>query len=251
MRIYTCAPEWEAMLTTIYEAWSSKLGYENVKLLLEPVSQYTLFDEYVHVDADSEKATKFVDAISQKISGYFYRQMAMTAMAYEEDVLDNIYHMLILGFAFGSKALDMMQYKDVVRNYEIRTRVCREANRFQEIMRFHQVGNVYVAHFEPKSRVIEYLGPVFQDRMPSENFMIIDDVHKISLIHVADSPYFIRQLSEDEFSRSLISEEMNDEYTDLWKVFFNTIAIKERENYKCQMTHFPLWARAHAVEFMQ
>lgn len=249
MRIYSCEPTWEAMLTTIYEAWSSKLGHENIKLLLEPIEQYSLFNEYVHVDADSEKAIKVIDAINTKISPQVYRELAMTSMAYEKDVLDNIYHVLILGFAFGSNVLDRMQYRDIVRNYEIRTRVGREANRFQEIMRFHQVGNVYIAHFEPKSRVAEFLGPVFQDRMPSENFVIVDDIHREAVVHQADEPYYMRKLTEDELQQLLMTEEVNDEYTDMWKVFFDTIAIKERTNPRCQMTHFPLWARTHAVEF--
>ena len=41
----------------------------------------------------------------------------------------------------------------------------------------------------------------------------------------------------------------DDEYTDLWKVFFETIAIKERTNSKCQNNLFPMWTRTHAVEF--
>jgi len=250
MRIYTCKPEWEAMLTTIYEAWSSGLGHENIRLLIEPISQYTLFDEYIHVDSDTAKAIKVIDAIKRKISPSVYHELALTSMAYEEDTLDNIYHILILGFAFGPNVLEMLQYKDVMRNMEIRTRVGREANRFQEIMRFHQLGNVYVAHFEPKSRVAEYLGPVFQDRMPSENFVIVDDIHKEAVIHKADEQYYMYKLTDVEYEQLLMSEGVNDEYTDLWKIFFDTIAIKERVNPKCQVTHFPLWARAHAVEFL-
>ena len=57
------------------------------------------------------------------------------------------------------------------------------------------------------------------------------------------------QINDREFARLAQTEEENDEYTDLWKAFFDSIAIKERANEKCQMSHFPLWARKHAVEF--
>lgn len=250
MRIYTCKPEWEAMLTCIYEAFACGLKHENIKLLLEPVSQYTLFDEYIHVEGDSIKAQKVMDSINTKISPSVYHELAITSMAYEEDVLDNIYHILILGFAFGKDVLKMVKYRDVMRNYEIRTRVQREADRFQEIIRFHQLGNAYVAHIEPKSRVAEYLGPIFKDRMPSENFIIVDDVHLEALIHPANEQYYMRKLTTEELQNMLKSEAVNDEYTDLWKIFFNTIAIKERYNERCQNNHFPKWARTHAVEFM-
>ena len=55
MTIYTCKAEWEDMLTCIYVAWASGKGHENIKLCIEPIEQYTLFDEYIHVDAASEK----------------------------------------------------------------------------------------------------------------------------------------------------------------------------------------------------
>jgi len=239
------------MLTCIYEAFASKLGHANIKLRVEPVDgQMNLFDEYVHVDADANKALKVMDSVINRISFYVYQELAYTAMAYEEDVLDNIYHVMILGFTYGKNILDMVQFADVMRNRQLRDRVVREANRFQEIIRFHQLGEIYVAHIEPKSRVAEYLGPIFSDRMPSEHFIIVDDIHKEAVVHPKNQGYYMWKLSEEDLGRLLETEAANDEYTDLWKVFFNAISIEERKNERCQSTHFPKWARSHAVEFL-
>jgi probable DNA metabolism protein len=250
MKIFTCAPDWEALLTCIYEAFASGLGHKNIRLMAEPVGQETLFDEYIHVDPDPVKADKLSDAIISRISYEVYREMAYTAMAYEEDMPDNIYHVLILGFHYGPEVLHMIKFADIMRNREIRARVVREAERFREILRFHRVGSVYVAHFEPKSRVVGYLGPIFSDRMPSEHFIIVDDIHREAVIHAGNRPFYLQRLSDSEFERLLQTEEDNDEYTDLWKAFFDSVTIKERANEKCQKNHFPLWARKHAVEFL-
>ena len=51
MTYYTCKPVWEDMLSCIYDAWSSGKGHQNIKLCIEPIEQFTLFDEYIHVDA--------------------------------------------------------------------------------------------------------------------------------------------------------------------------------------------------------
>ena len=250
MTYYTCKPTWEAMLTCIYDAWSSKKGHQNIKLLLEPIDQYSLFDEYIHVDEDMEKVNKIMDAVNLKISTYFYHALVYTSMAYEEDVLDNIYRCMLLGFAYGPEALNMVQYRDIMRNRQIRTRLGKEINRFQEFMRFHKVsGGIYVAHFEPKSRIAMALGPVFEDRMPSEHWMIIDDIHREAVIHPKDESFYMRSLSDEEFNRFLDTEKINDEFTDLWKTFFDTIAIEERKNERCQNNMFPIWTRKHAVEF--
>lgn len=251
MTIFSCEHELDAMLTCIYVAWASGKGFRNIKLMLEPIEQYTLFDEYIHVDPDEGKTQSVIDAVCNKISPYVYRELAYVSMAYEEDVLDNMYRIMLLGFNKGPNVLEMMQYKEVMRNREIRRRLGMESCHFKEFVRFHEVNkSVYVAHVEPKSKIIVTLGHAFADRMPSENWMIVDDTHREAVIHPADRPYYFRKLEEDELKQMLLTEKYNDTYTDLWQVFFDSVAIKERENYRCQRNLFPIWTRKHVVEFM-
>ena len=252
MTIFTCEPEWEAMLTCIYEAWTSRLGQDNIKLEFEPIEQYSLFEEYVSVQADDTKAYKVSDAVNRKISPFFYDELLYASMSYEKDVLDVIFRVMLLGFHYGESALRMVQYRDVMRFCEIRKRVGGEVHHFREFMRFNQVRHdLYVAHFEPKSRIVAAYAPIFSDRMPSENWVIIDDVHREAVVHESNSQCYIRRLTEEEFNNSLYSESVNDEYTDMWKAFFKTIAIEERTNKRCQDNLFPKWKRKHAVEFKE
>ena len=37
MTVYTCSPDLASILTCIYEAWNSRVGYRNVRLMTEPV----------------------------------------------------------------------------------------------------------------------------------------------------------------------------------------------------------------------
>ena len=251
MTIFSCEREWDAMLTCIYDAWSSGKGHKNIKLVLEPIDQYTLFDEYIHVDAETDKAFKLMDAINAKISKLYYSKLVYAAMSDEQDVLDVIYRMLLLGFKYGDSALNMMQYEPVVRFFDIHRRYGNEVHSFREFIRFHETeGHVYTAHIEPHSRVVVPLGYAFADRMPSENFLIVDDVHLEAVVHPKDSECYVRRLSKEELDLLLKTEEVNDSYTDLWQVFFETIAIKQRANTKCQQNLFPVWMRKHAVEFI-
>ncbi|MBQ0000693.1 MAG: DNA metabolism protein, partial [Clostridiales bacterium] len=118
MTYYTCRQDLESMFTCIYVAWSSGKGHQNIRLLLEPVSQFTLFDEYIHVEPDLTKTNQVITSINKKISPWFYHEMAYTSMAYEEDVLDNIYRCMILGFAYGPQVLKQLQYRDIMRHHE-------------------------------------------------------------------------------------------------------------------------------------
>lgn len=250
MVVYSCKHELEAMLTCIYVAWASGRGHKNIRLEIEPIGQYSLFDEYIHVDADPIKAGSVMDAVANKISPRVYSEIAYSAMAYEEDILDTMYRVMILGFAYGPSVLEMVHFKDVMRHREIRTRLGREANHFIEFIRFHEMqSSFYVAHIEPKSRLVTALASHFEDRLPSDNWMIVDDIHREAIVHPADKHFYLWSLSDEEFDKLMVTEKANDAYTDMWKTFFEAIAIKERENVRCQDNLFPKWMRKHAVEF--
>lgn len=250
MKVFVCERSFESILTAIYDAWTSGAGQQNIKIVFSPIEQYDLFNEYITVITDEAKAGSLMDAINMKISPSFYRKLMYIQMAYEEDVADVIYRMVLLGFKFGPRASEMLQYRDVTRFAEITRRLENESHSFVEFCRFHLVrGCVYVAHIEPKSRVVLAMGNYFGDRMPSEHWMIIDDVHREAVIHPRDEDYYFRTLNDEEYASLLETENENDEYTDLWQVFFDSIAIKERENYRCQRNFFPIWKRKHAVEF--
>lgn len=239
------------MLTCIYEAWSSGLGHQNIRLAFEPVEDYTFLDTFIHIDEDAGKAQSVIDACKRKISPYFYSEIAYAAGAYEPDTLDTIYRVLILGFHYGPKVLEMYQFKDVTRFFEISRRFSREADSFLEFVRFNLINNkVYVSHIEPKSYVLLPVAEHFADRMPSENWMIIDDIHKEAVVHPANSPYYLRYLTEDEYTNLLETEKTEDLYTDMWRSYFEHIAIEARKNRRCQLSHFPEWKRKHVTEFI-
>lgn len=251
MYIYTCRPDYDSMLTCIYEAWASGYGHQNIKLCVEPVEQYGLFEKYIHVEPDEIKAEKVCRSLWHKISPQVYGEISYALLSFEEDALDTVYRVMILGFQFGSGVLDMVQYKDVLRFRQIRKLVSREVHSFREFLRFYLVeGNVYVAHFEPRSRVLMPVASYFTQRMPSENWMIVDDVHGEAIVHPKDEECYIRILSGEEL-QALSSTEQEDSYTHMWRNYFRTMGIARRENRACQNTHFPLWMRKHVTEFQE
>ena len=191
MTVFICEDSFEAMLTCIYDAWYSRLGHDNVRLAVEPVDQFNMFDSYVHVEADVDKALAVAEAINRKISPRFYSEVAFTLGAYEKDALDTVYRVLVLGFRLGAGVLDAYGFNAVARFKAIRIRFGREVSSFGEVSRFNRVGDVFVAHIEPKSHVLLPVCEHFMDRMPSEHWMIIDDVHREAAVHPINSSFYI------------------------------------------------------------
>ena len=253
MKIFTCKDRLEDIMTCIYDAWSEALliGHDQIQLKKEPVFQQTILDEYIHVDQDLSKAEKVIRSIRRDISDEAYLNIYLATLSVEEDALQAIYNFLRVGFKIGESVLQQYANPHVMRILELRRKVSNESHHFREFARFERLNssNVYVSHLEPKSDVIMLVGRHFADRMPSEQWMIIDDNRKTACVHPKDGENYLRYLTDEEFQTLRKTEEYEDEYTDLWKTFFHAIVIDERKNYVCQGNLFPLWKRKHAVEF--
>ena len=170
MTIFTCDDNFEAIMTCIYDAWSARLGHSNIRLEIEPIIQTELFCDYIHVDADLQKAQKLVQAIQQKISSAAFQAIFSAAMSFRENKLDFIYRFLILGFHVGPAVLDMLQEPAVSAIFDLNRKVGNEAHFFREFARFAAIGEGFlVSHIEPKCNVLTLIAPHFTDRMPSEN----------------------------------------------------------------------------------
>lgn len=252
MYIFTCKDRFEDMMCCIYVAWEKALevGHDNICLMREPVVQQTFFDTYVSVEYDETKAQKVMRTIERELAGKGMYYMYYAALSHEEDALNVMYHFLVKALKVGSQIFDYYAEPEVMRLFEIKRRVGNEAHFFREVARFTSMNNqVYVCHLEPKDNVIGIVAEHFADRMPSEHFMIIDDNRKYAVIHPKDEENYIRYLTDEEMSVLCQTEQYEDEYTDLWRTFFQTIAIRQRENSICQRNMFPIWTRKHAVEF--
>lgn len=246
--IFTCRDEFDDMMTCIYEAWASRLGHSNVRLTTEPVGNLELFCEYRHIDPDFAKAQSVTRSIRQKISLKAYSMVYRAAMSAQEGKLDAIFRFLIAGFHYGPSVLNYLQEPVVMQIFELNRRVANEAHFFVEFIRFANMpGNILVSHIEPKSNVLTLVAPHFADRLPSENWMIIDDTRMTAIVHPANEDYYLTMLSAEEMDR--LSEKTDDPFIDLWKGFFENIGIQARKNPKCQRNMLPLWYRKNMTEF--
>lgn len=255
MTIFTCKDQFDAMMTCIYEAWSSRLGHSNIKLKTEPIGTRELFCDYRYVEADSKKTKSVIRTIQQKISFRAYHMVYRAAMAADEAKLDTIYRFLVLGFHYGKQVLDFLQNPIVMKIFKLERKVINESHIFRECIRFTEMDNhILVGIISPQCDVITLLAPDFVDRLPSENWMIVDDTRKTAIVHPSDQQYYLTSLSEEEMSELLIKESAakdTDIMTTLWKEFFQTIGIKERENPLCQKNLMPLWYRKHMPEMQE
>ena len=104
------------------------------------------------------------------------------------------------------------------------------------MLRFQEVGeNIYYASVHPSTNIIEPLGQHFIKRIPSQDFIIHDKNRELCFLYHNQN---YRIVNSHNLTIPVITDSER-KYQELWKLFFQTISIKERTNPRCQMQFMP------------
>ena len=110
-----------------------------------------------------------------------------------------------------------------------------EVHLLKGFVRFSDLGGVLGGEIEPKNRVLPVLGGHFSARFHNERFFLYDRTHREALFHVPGQSV-IRPLADFQMAPP---DEAEARCRLLWKRFYDTIAIKERENPRLRMSNMP------------
>ena len=131
----------------------------------------------------------------------------------------------------------MRNLKCVNEALNIQKRVSREAHKWKGFLRFKETKNHFLyAEFNADNNILGILAKHFQKRLPKEYWLIKDQTRDILCIYDQKNLHF---LESKDLTINLKIEKEEIETEELWKTFFQTIAIKERLNRKCQQNFMP------------
>lgn len=254
-RVYQCEDSPEGIFTAVYEAGVSGYGHDYIRIQAQSnglAENLTLFSEYITVEPDPEKMDKVLRSVRNKISVAAYEQIMRAVLSAETDKADAIYHFIVYGFALGPKVTDALQIPCVQRIFEINRRIQNEAHFYLEVLRFQEIKMehpVLLAAFEPQNEVLTMITGHFADRLNPEWFIIYDKTHQMASFHSPGREWYVRRLEPEEAAGLEGLTQQEEKYTDLWKVFFETIRVEERTNEKLQQNNLPLRYRKYMPEF--
>lgn len=255
IKVFLCENSIDGIFTAIYQAWSSGYGHANVKIEEKWVkNNYTnieLFSDYIQVETDFDKAKKVSRSIKNKISMEAYEMVCRVALSNYQGKGDLIYRFLILGFHVGSSIVNHLSDKIVNKVYKLNRCVSNEVHHFLGFVRFsEQKNNILISVIHPKNNVLSLIVPHFVDRLPLEKFAIVDKNRNVCALHVPYKPWVLVDAPPTESIEPNYAINKYDEYKDLWKIFFDSIAIKEKINPKLQRNNIPLRFRDDMPEFI-
>ena len=247
--VYLCEDTPDGIFTAIYDAWAARIPDEQLSIRVQNNYMMEFFTDYVEVQTDLEKAVKVARSVNRKIGTDAYDMIYKTALSCEEEKIDVIYRFLKLGFSYGHSVVAMHADDRVCRLFEYSRAVTNEAHLFREFVRFGESDEgILISRIKPKNQVLPLIAYHFSDRFPEEDFVILDETHRMGLFHAKGQTAYLSPLTQEALD-NIWKHNQGQMYEDLWRTFFRTIAIQERTNKQCQRNHCALRYRDYMVEF--
>lgn len=245
-RVYLCDDSPEGILSAIYDAWTGRYGHSHNYIQLYSSVDINMFYEYIETSPDLAKAQNIASAIRQKISGGFYSLVEDCLMSNEKTRADDIYRLIILGFAVGPSAVSYLAFPSIRRIMKIQKNVWNEYHHYLGFIRFEELrdGTLF-ARFRPHNNIISKVISHFADRFPEENVMITDVSRHI--VAISKSCIIRYAITDIDFENIALPVSANEELLKkLWHNFIASIEIKERHNPDLQKQNMPLRFREFA-----
>lgn len=208
--------------------------------------QANILRNSVVVETDEEKADIVYRAIRDKISPYDLRRVYKVFMSSDPEKEMKALNYVRYGFRNGGR-ISLLHGDPVVFDVQtIEQKVNNEVHRLKGLIRFIELEEgILYSQIEPDHDVVEFLAYHFTDRYKNEPFIIHDMKRNKALVAYQEEWYITH------FTKEMITgySEAEREYSRLWKQYFETIAIRERANSRCQKNLMPQRYWKNMTEF--
>lgn len=235
----------EGFLTCVYAHYYQEKA---AGIYLASRYQLGLLHQAMQLETDEEQAETVAKAIREKIGDQAWKRVYCVFLSSEDDKEMTALRYIRLGFQMGSAAALMHGNAIVFAAQQIEHKVRSEVHRLSGLLRFSVLAfherEILYAPLTPDHDVIELLAPHFTDRYKNDPFIIHDTRRKKALFSQSGG-WYIAPLSPEELPDPTVEEA---QYRALWKRYFDTIAIKERINPRCQKNFMPVRYWNHLTE---
>ena len=231
--VYLYDGEFSSLLALILEIRKRNKIPSNI--VEESIYQASLLEDTIYLDIPNknENITQLRNALPKGVLGRVY----YVYLSNDKNKEIIIYDFIKYALHYQNKVFYYRRIDSINEVLKISQRVGGEAHKLKGFVRFQEMKNHFLySEISPTNQVLPILMKHFKNRFPNENFCIKDSSHKTYGIYMNKKVFYLR---EEDLLLDLEKKEKEESIEDLWKTFHKTIAIKERENRKCQQNFMP------------
>jgi probable DNA metabolism protein len=206
------------------------------------------------VETEEQKATRVYEAIGAKISNEDLRRIYRVFLSSDQEKENKLLQYIRLGFQRGPAVSLLHSHPIVFDVQQCEKKVTVETHRLKGLLRFSALKNssgpgeekeILYCCVEPDHDILELIADHFSDRLKSDPF-IIHDKTRSKAVFSQRGTWYLSPFTEKDLP---VLGERESKYRDLWKEYFETIAIQERINPKCQKRMMPVRYWKNLTEF--
>lgn len=134
----------------------------------------------------------------------------------------------------------------ILQAAQIEKMIGREVHRMHAFVRFQKSQEgLFCAVIEPDFNVMPLIGDHFERRYADQSWLIFDAHRHYGLYYDQEDTVYVGsghpvfELNIDMFQRDAIQNGREKEYQSLWKNYFQSVNISERNNKKLHLRHMP------------
>lgn len=137
------------------------------------------------------------------------------------------------------RIMEQLQEPHVARVFELSRNVKNETHSFLEFIRFRELeSRILLARIRPKNQVLSCIAPHFADRLPLENWMILDETWHMAAVHEKQKQWVLVRDVPDFPGGQLKFSAQEEEMTRLWQGSAGVLPLKSGEMKSCSVPTF-------------
>ncbi len=243
--IYTYDGTFNGLLSAIFEAYERKESPENIA---EEFQKNLLFQSSRYITTDENKALR-VEKKLKSMSKKTYQRILKAFYSEQADREFLIYNIVKLLLIQPNEAENNYGNQWVLKLKQIEKSFNREIHRMHAFVRFQLAkDNIWYAFIEPDFNVLPFSVSHFKERYADQKWIIFDlkrefgiyyDLETLSEVQID----FMHKVADGKLPTDAM-DDFEAKFQQLWKEYFQSINIKERNNPKLHLRHVPkrYWA---------
>lgn len=233
---------YEGLLSAIFEAYRLKISVE--KIVPIQVYQDSLFGDPIEVSTNPAWAARVIKGIKKKEGRSGVNLMYRCFLSEQQGIEMLIFHFVQSAMANQEKVVENYRDEKVLALHKINKKIGREVHRMHAFVRFQRTkDDIYTSIIEPDFNVLPLIGDHFEKRYPAQEWLIYDTRRHYGIFYDLDKISFITFEAADHQSLQKLSKEIlatdEPDYQVLWKSYFESVNIPERNNNKLHLQHVP------------
>jgi probable DNA metabolism protein len=243
----------DGFLSVVFETYRQRLDVGDIvperPYDSDVTSSVDLFMQPFHVETNADSASRLRRAVVN-MAGEDVLNLLETAFRSEERGVEMkiLAYLRVLfskpdpGFARNPTSSEMLPLFLLARA------VRHEAGGMLGMVRFNKAPDgSYIAEIEPKYDILEMIVGHFRGRFPNGRWAIVDVKRCYGAFYDGRHTEILDLPDTDTLSRSIAEKAPPDEFTRMWKSYYDTMAIKERLNPRLLRRCLPVryWKHLH------